>query len=77
MRLSGDHNVPATHGGGSRRWGNLIDPADPQGAATAIAKGLEGHEQLRAAGFQNLKRFDEEAIADQYCAFYESILDGD
>ena len=52
----------------------LIDPAEPQAAAMAIAAGLKGSEQLRAAGFKNLKRFDAEAIADRYCAFYESIL---
>jgi glycosyltransferase involved in cell wall biosynthesis len=56
----------------------LIDPADPEGAATAIVEGLEGgleaHEQLRAAGFRNLMRFDEEAIADRYCALYKAIV---
>jgi glycosyltransferase involved in cell wall biosynthesis len=52
----------------------LIDPAEPQSAAAAIAAGLKGREELRAAGFKNLKRFDVEAIADQYCAFYDAIL---
>jgi len=52
----------------------FIDPADPQAAATAIAMGFQGRELLCAAGFKNLKRFGEEAIADQYCAFYEAIL---
>jgi glycosyltransferase involved in cell wall biosynthesis len=52
----------------------FIDPVDPLGAAKAIAMGLKSREQLRAAGFKNLKRFDEEAIADQYCAFYVEIL---
>jgi len=52
----------------------FIDPAEPQAAATAIAAGLRGREQLRAAVFKNLERFDAEAIADRYCAFYESIL---
>jgi glycosyltransferase involved in cell wall biosynthesis len=52
----------------------FIDPADPQAAARAIATGLKGRDQLRAAGFKNLERFEEEAIADQYCAFYEAIL---
>jgi glycosyltransferase involved in cell wall biosynthesis len=52
----------------------FIDPADPKAAAAAIAAGLRGREQLRAAGFENLKRFDEKAIADQYCAFYFAIL---
>jgi glycosyltransferase involved in cell wall biosynthesis len=53
----------------------FIDPAEPQAAATAIAAGLEGREQLRAAGFKNRERFDAEAIADRYCAFYEAILE--
>jgi glycosyltransferase involved in cell wall biosynthesis len=52
----------------------LIDPANPPAAAKVIATGLKGREQLRAAGFKNLERFDEESIAMQYCAFYEAIL---
>jgi glycosyltransferase involved in cell wall biosynthesis len=55
----------------------LIDPADPKGAAEAIALGLQGREGLRIAGFLNLRRFDEEAIADRYCAFYEAILEAE
>jgi len=53
----------------------LIDPADPEAAATAIAMGLLGREQLCAAGFKNMERFSGEAIADQYCAFYRAILE--
>jgi glycosyltransferase involved in cell wall biosynthesis len=53
----------------------FIDPAEPQAAAAAIAAGLKGRERLRAAGFKNLERFDAEAIADRYCAFYEAILE--
>jgi glycosyltransferase involved in cell wall biosynthesis len=53
----------------------FIDPAEPQAAATAIAVGLKGREQLRAAGFKNLERFDAEAVADGYCAFYEAIME--
>ena len=52
----------------------FIAPADPLAAATAIAIGLKGREQLRAAGFKNLERFAEVAIMDQYCAFYDAIL---
>jgi glycosyltransferase involved in cell wall biosynthesis len=52
----------------------LIDPMDPQGAATAIAMGLKSREKLCAAGFKNLERFDQVAIADQYCAVYDAIL---
>jgi glycosyltransferase involved in cell wall biosynthesis len=51
----------------------FIDPADPKDAAEKIAQGLEGRVALREAGFRNLARFDEQAIADQYCAFYEEI----
>lgn len=53
----------------------FIDPADPPAAAAAIAEGLRRREQLRAAGFRNLQRFDEKAIAEQYCAFYLAILE--
>jgi glycosyltransferase involved in cell wall biosynthesis len=52
----------------------LIDLADIAGAAAAIAAGLERREEVAAAGFQNLKRFDEETIAGRYCAFYAEIL---
>jgi hypothetical protein len=30
---------------------------------------------LREAGFRNLQRFDEKTIVDEYCAFYEEILE--
>jgi glycosyltransferase involved in cell wall biosynthesis len=53
----------------------FVDPADPQAAAKAIAAGLRGRESLCAAGLKNLERFGEEAIADQYCAFYHAILE--
>ena len=53
----------------------FIDPAEPQAAAAAIAAGLKGRERWRTAGFKNLERFDAEAIADRYCAFYEAILE--
>jgi glycosyltransferase involved in cell wall biosynthesis len=52
----------------------LIDPVDARAAARAIADGLANLEGLRAAGFRNLERFNEGAIVDQYCAFYEAIL---
>ena len=54
----------------------FIDPADPEAAATAIALGLKSRARLQAEGFRNLGRFDQEAIANKYCAFYESILGG-
>jgi glycosyltransferase involved in cell wall biosynthesis len=52
----------------------FIDPADPQAAAATIATGLQAREQLRAAGFRNLERFNENKVADRYCALYESVL---
>jgi glycosyltransferase involved in cell wall biosynthesis len=52
----------------------FVDPTAPRAAAAAIVDGLQRREWLRAAGFRNLERFDEAAIADQYCAFYEDIL---
>jgi glycosyltransferase involved in cell wall biosynthesis len=55
----------------------FVDPGDPQAAAEAIDLGLENRERLRAAGFRNLERFDERAIADQYCALYEAITSSD
>jgi len=51
-----------------------IDPGDDKAAAAAICAGLQSRARLRAAGFRNLERFDEETIADQYCAFYEAVL---
>ena len=52
----------------------FIEPENPQAAADAIADGLLRREELRAAGFRNLARFDETAIARQYCRLYEEIL---
>jgi glycosyltransferase involved in cell wall biosynthesis len=52
----------------------LIDPADAEAAAATIALGLKDREKLLADGFRNLERFDQEAIADQYCAYYKAIL---
>ncbi len=52
----------------------LIDPSDPERAAEAIVAGLKNRESLRAAGFQNLRRFDEKSVVDRYCALYEEIV---
>jgi glycosyltransferase involved in cell wall biosynthesis len=52
----------------------FIDPDEPAAAAEAIAARLAHRDQLCAAGFRNLDRFDEKAIVDQYIACYESIL---
>lgn len=52
----------------------FINPADVSGAAEKIAHGLEKRDELRAAGFCNLVRFDETAIADRYCEFYAEIV---
>jgi glycosyltransferase involved in cell wall biosynthesis len=53
-----------------------IDPSDSKGAALAIAAGLIHRERLCEAGFQNVTRFDPDLIADQYCALYEAVLEG-
>lgn len=53
----------------------LIDPADPVTAAQKIVAQLEANPQLlaqlRAGGFENLKRFGEEDVMRQYAAAYE------
>ncbi len=52
----------------------LIDPSDIAAAAAAICTGLERRDELRAAGFRNVERYNEAAIARQYCALYDEIL---
>jgi glycosyltransferase involved in cell wall biosynthesis len=52
----------------------LIDPSDIEASASTILLGLKDRERLRAEGFRNLERFDPEAIAEQYFAFYDYIL---
>jgi glycosyltransferase involved in cell wall biosynthesis len=52
----------------------FIDPVDAQSAAASIAAGMRQRDKLRQAGHENLHRFDEEQVADQYCAFYDEIL---
>ena len=52
----------------------LIDPEDSTAAAAIIGEGLQDSQRLRAAGFRNLSRFSDEAITDQYCAYYEEIV---
>lgn len=52
-----------------------IDPADPEGAAAAIAGELEYRDCLRSKGFNNVKRFDQHRIASQYCAFYADVVE--
>jgi glycosyltransferase involved in cell wall biosynthesis len=52
----------------------FIDPEDPSSAAEKIAQGLGERGALREAGFRNLARFDETAIADQYSGFYAEIV---
>jgi len=51
-----------------------IDPEHPYSAADAIVFGLNKREELREAGFENLKRFDEDKIVDEYCSFYAEIV---
>jgi glycosyltransferase involved in cell wall biosynthesis len=51
----------------------LIDPTDPSAAAEKIADGLKDAESMRAKGFVNMKRFEESAVLDRYCALYQQI----
>jgi glycosyltransferase involved in cell wall biosynthesis len=51
----------------------LIDPSDPAAAADAVAAGLKRSDELRAAGFRNVERYDEATVVRQYCALYEEI----
>jgi glycosyltransferase involved in cell wall biosynthesis len=52
----------------------LIEPDKPQEAASTIASGLEARDALIQAGFENIRRFDPNKIADEYCSLYKSIL---
>ncbi len=52
----------------------FIDPSDPEQSAAAILAGLKDRESLRAAGFANLRRFEEKSVVDRYCEFYEEIV---
>ncbi len=50
-----------------------IDPADEPGAAMAIAENLGRLGELRQAGFENVKRFDADAIASTYEDFFAGV----
>jgi glycosyltransferase involved in cell wall biosynthesis len=51
-----------------------IDPEDEPGAAAAVAEKLGGLGELRQAGFENVKRFDADAIASEYENFFAGVL---
>lgn len=54
----------------------FIDPSDPAASAQTIAAQMDTVQQLRSAGFENLKRFDLARIMNEYSAFYSSVLAG-
>lgn len=52
----------------------FIDPDEPAAAAEAVRQGIARREEFRRLGFENLARFDQGKIVDQYCEFYASVL---
>ena len=54
----------------------FIDPADPTAAAQTISSQMDRLPQIRAAGFENLKRFDTEKLLREYSTFYGKVLAG-
>jgi len=52
----------------------LFDPTQPKAAAEAIRQGLFNRASLIAAGIENVKRFEESKIIEQYRKFYLDIL---
>jgi glycosyltransferase involved in cell wall biosynthesis len=50
-----------------------IDPTDELGAAAMIAETLGRLGELRQAGFENVKRFDADAIAREYEDFFAGV----
>ena len=52
----------------------FVDPTDPLGAAECIARSAKCLPDLRAAGFANLRRFNQEEVLGEYLAFYRSVL---
>jgi glycosyltransferase involved in cell wall biosynthesis len=55
----------------------LIEPEQPAAAAVRIVTGLNSRSALIEAGFKNIHRFNEEAIINSYCDFYQFILNQD
>lgn len=52
----------------------FIDPNHPAAAAQIITAQIDRVPQLRAAGVENLRRFDLEKIMGRYSAFYEQVI---
>ena len=50
-----------------------IRPEDELGAATMIAENLGRLGELRQAGFENVKRFDADAITSEYEDFFAGV----
>lgn len=56
----------------------LVDPWEPDAIREAIEQILANpseYERLVAAGFQNVKRYSPQAVAEQYAAVYEAVGD--
>jgi glycosyltransferase involved in cell wall biosynthesis len=51
-----------------------IDPRDEAGAAETITARLKGLESLRAAGFENAKRFQPDVVFEAYESFFRGVL---
>jgi glycosyltransferase involved in cell wall biosynthesis len=52
----------------------FIDPYDPEEAARKMSIEIRNSDTLRAAGFENLDRFNEAKVAAQYKECYEMIV---
>ena len=52
----------------------FIDPTDPLKAAECIARAMTRLSNLRTAGFENLRRFNQEDVLGKYLAFYQGVL---
>jgi glycosyltransferase involved in cell wall biosynthesis len=52
----------------------FFDPAHPKEAAEAIRQGLSNRKSLIAAGLENVQRFEESKIIEEYRRFYSEIL---
>ena len=54
-----------------------FDPGDVEGAARAIAEGLQGREAMVAAGLENVRRFNVGAMIDGYVDAYQKVIAAD
>jgi len=66
------NRAPMTEVGGNGAV--YIDPADPTSAATIIAAALANPAPLRAAGFEEAKRWAPQTMLDAYVSLYTQLL---